>query len=105
MQIRLAATFAVALSALCAVASADKIAAQKSLVDIARIKDTSLFDNKNSTVLSVFTNQWGAAQARVKFNGFRSTIGQDFSSAQDWSPYNILHFVLVNKENRTIISS
>lgn len=102
MQIRLAATFAVALSALCAVASADKIAAQKTLADVAQIKNTSVFQNKNSTVLSVFTNQWGGAQARVKFNGFRSTIGQDFKSAQDWSAYNILHFVLINKENRTV---
>lgn len=102
MQIRLAATFAVALTALSSVASADKIAAQKTLVDLYKIKDTSVFDNKNSSVLSVFTNEWGAPQARVKFNGFRSTIGQDFSTAQDWSAYNILHFILINKEARTI---
>ena len=86
-----------ALLAAASLAQADWISAQRSLADLSKA-NTTLFTKKNSTVTAI--NTAGATPvATVQFNGYQSSFGQDFTTVQDWSPYNIIQFLLTNNSS------
>lgn len=86
--------------ALFSASNADRIARQTQLADISQAS-TSAFVKKNTTVVGTSSALTGGS-ATLSFNAYQASIGQDFSSAHDWSAYNIVSFYMANKTNQVI---
>jgi hypothetical protein len=83
------------LAATATFAHGDRIAKQIGLCDLSQASG-SLFTRRNTTVLGI-TKPVGGPLASLSFGGNLASFGQDFSSAHDWSAYNIVDMVLTDK--------
>lgn len=91
-----------AVAAAVSISSADTILRQRSIADLSRASSTSTFDRNNCDFVSLTEDSSGNPVATFRFRGTYASFGQDLSTSQDWSDYNLAQVKVQNKENRTV---
>ncbi len=89
-----------ALLAAFTTAKADWIASQTQMADLSKAA-SSAFVEHNASVIGVNTSST-TPLATVRFNSYLGSFGQDFSSAHNWSAYNIVSFYITNKSFQNV---
>jgi hypothetical protein len=102
MRASLKALSCLAVAAAVSVSSADTILRQKTLADLTKASSTSYFTRHNCDFVSATTDSSGSPIASFKFRGTYASFGQDLSSSQDWSSYNMVQAMLTNKETHAV---
>ena len=99
MRASLKALSCLAVATAACVGSADTILRSKTLADLTKASSTSYFTRHNCDFVSATTDSSGSPIATLKFKGTYASFGQDLSSSQDWSAYNMVQAVVSNKQS------
>jgi hypothetical protein len=102
MRVSLKALSCLAVATAASFSSADTILRQKTLADLSKAASTSTFARKNCDFVSTSTDSSGSPVATLKFRGTYASFGQDLSTGQDWSGYNMVEAYVTNKETHTV---
>lgn len=102
MRASLKALSCLAVATAACVSNADTILRIKTLADLTKASSSSTFARHNCDYVSLSTDSAGGPVATLKFRGTYASFGQDLSSAQDWSSYNMVQAYISNKESRAV---
>ena len=102
MRASLKAISCLAVATAAGFASADTILRQRTLADLTKASSTSTFTRNNCEYVSLTSDSSGSPIATLRFRGTYASFGQDFSSAQDWSAYNMVQVRATNKESHPV---
>jgi len=102
MRVSLKALSCLAVATAASFSLGDTILAQKTLADLSKAASTSTFARHNCDFVNVTTDSTGSPMATLKFRGQYASFGQDLSTSQDWSSYNMVQAIISNKESYAI---
>ena len=102
MRSRLKIISCLAVAAAAGFGSADTVLRSRSLADLTKASSTSTFTRSNCDFVSLSTDSSGSPVATLRFKGHYASFGQDLSTSQDWSSYNLVQARVKNKESHTV---
>ena len=100
MRASLKALSCLAVATAACVGSADTIARQATLADLTKASSSG-FTRHNCNFVSLATDSSGSPMATLQFNGTYASFGQDLSSSEDWSAYNMVQALVTNKSSHS----
>ncbi len=101
MRASLKALSCLAVATAASVSFADSILRQKTLADLTKAS-TSTFARRNCDFVNVTTDSSGGPVATLNFRGTYASFGQDLTTSQDWSAYNMVQAQVTNKESHAV---
>ena len=101
MRASLKALSCLAVATAACVCSADTILRSKTLADLTKASSTSYFTRHNCDFVNLTTDSSGSPVAALNFKGTYASFGQDLSSSQDWSGYNMVQATIQNKSSHS----
>jgi len=99
MRASLKALSCLAVATAACVSFGDTILRQKTLADLSKASSTSYFTRHNCDFVNIATDSSGNPAATLKFRGTYASFGQDLSTSQDWSAYNMVRADIKNNES------
>lgn len=99
MRVSLKILSCLGLAAGAALACPDTVLRSRTLADLNKASSTSYFTRRNCDFVSLTTDSNGSPIATLRFKGTYASFGQDLSTSQDWSAYNLVQAKIKNNES------
>src|SRR2546423_749298 len=101
MRVSLKTISCLAVAAAASFVSADTVLRSRTLADLTKASSSSSFARNNCDFINLTTDSSGSPVATLRFRGTYASFGQDLSSSQDWSSYNMVQATLTNKDSHS----